>query len=169
VRFRLRIGQPVGILLVVLGGCGSSGPSPIDASRDRFVSEDGKIDGTTMDGPTTDGTTTDGATKDSAAPVDSSPDGSSLDGGAIIDAKLCAEMCRVALQIECGSQPTMSDCVANCLSEADLCTPQGKAYYDCLVATGPSSLYCDQAIQSVTLKLGVCTQESADLFDCLDM
>lgn len=101
--------------------------------------------------------------------------GSASDGGrdapseAGITQQLCAQMCQVALQVVCPSQPTMDACVTSCLSDTTPCASQTSAYYACLVTAGPGALMCDQVQQLVVLKSGYCSKESADLVTCLSM
>jgi hypothetical protein len=135
-----------------------------------LVASAGACGGSSGKQPSTDGAADHGSNGDGAADshsADTSPDSSS-DGGAITPA-LCSGMCQVTLQIVCPNQPTMTDCVSACLASASLCTAQGMALDQCLVANGPQALECDQVQQAVVLKDGFCVQESMDLVTCLQM
>jgi hypothetical protein len=136
-----------------------------------LVASAGACGGSSGKQPSTDGATDHGSNGDGAADSNStqtSPD-ASTDSGAIITAALCSGMCQVTLQIVCPNQPTMADCVSACLASASLCTAQGMALDQCLVANGPQALECDQVQQAVVLKDGFCVQESMDLVTCLQM
>lgn len=81
---------------------------------------------------------------------------------------LCSSMCTVVMQVACPDQPTMMDCVTECLGEMT-CPAQTKAYFACLVATGAVALECNQVVGGVVLKDGYCTKESADFLTCIQM
>lgn len=91
-----------------------------------------------------------------------------IDAGAGPSADLCSSMCAVVLQVTCPNPPTMMDCVTECLGEM-ACPAETTAYFTCLVANGAASLECNQVLESVVLKDGYCTKESADFVACIQM
>jgi hypothetical protein len=101
-----------------------------------------------------------------SAVTDSSTD-SSNDATSIITASLCAQMCGVVLQVTCPVQATPDGCLSSCLAQADLCSTQGAAYYQCIIEGGPSTLTCDPVQHFTVLKAGSCSKPRDDLGACL--
>jgi hypothetical protein len=130
------------VLLVLSGSCGSH---PDESPRDA---------GPLADAPAED---------PPDLGFDSSPD--APDSGVEITENLCAQMCEATLQIACPDQPKMTTCVTGCLGMADICTSDGKAYYECIVRNGPASLECVQGF--IALRTGYCVEENSNLADCL--
>jgi hypothetical protein len=96
---------------------------------------------------------------------------SNAEGGVspVITEELCSAKCEVALRVVCPDQGTMGECVAACLQDATVCTRQGMAFYQCVVASGSDALVCDDALRLIRLREGFCTQEQLDLNECLQL
>jgi hypothetical protein len=146
-------------LAALLGSCGvTPGNLP-----DVITAVDGSADSSD---DSADLSSDDSADSSSDGSADSSSDESPVE----ITPEFCAQTCAVVTQVACAYGPTMEDCVARCLEMAAICTQETKAYYGCVVANGPASLFCDEAQQSlVTRQGGPCTEEDGALGFCLSM
>jgi hypothetical protein len=186
--------QAASVLCVVFFSCGTdsspSGRAAIDAAVDTGAEdavdaglvdtlEDGSVVDTLLDGSTVD-TLEDGSTVDTLedgsvvdTPGDEAGDGASSedapsqDAPSIVSKDLCARMCDVLALVDCPNQRAPAACTEKCFEDGMICTSEHEAYFECIVATGPTAFDCDPDFAILVLKPGSCAPEGDALVGCL--
>ncbi len=99
-------------------------------------------------------------------PADSDPEDSDVEMTEATEADVCTTLCERFVEVDCSGDDPLGICEEECRELLDgECESLVQTYYECVADEPLSSFECDGSGET-TVKVGVCSDEEADMIDC---